>query len=97
MIITATQIITEHGTERYDFFLHRFYKWRYQQSACSAYLPQPAWSLLAEPTKPEPATMPAPETIAEPIIAPEPEPDGKSDQVHELATLSIPVGVLVEF
>lgn len=46
--------------------------------------------------EPEPAAMSAPETTPEPIITPEPEPNGKSDQVHEPATSFVPVGVLVE-
>lgn len=56
-----------------------------------------------EPSQPpptpctEPAVMPAPETTVELIIALEPKPVGKSDQVHEQETPSVSVGVLMEF
>lgn len=50
-------------------------------------------------TEPEPAAMPAPapERTPEPIIILEPEPNGMSDQMRELATLPIPVGVLMAY
>lgn len=47
--------------------------------------------------EPEPAAMPAPERTPEPIIIQEPEPNGMSDQMRELATLPIPVGVLMAY
>ncbi|KAL0181961.1 hypothetical protein M9458_021336, partial [Cirrhinus mrigala] len=67
------------------------------QSPASS-LPHPM-EHLPEPTadkEPEPAMMLVPETTPEPIIAPEPEHNGNSDQVCEPATSSVPVGVLVQ-
>lgn len=48
-------------------------------------------------TEHEPAAMPAPERTPEPIIILEPESNGMSDQMHELATLPVPVGVLMAY
>jgi len=45
----------------------------------------------------EPTSMSTSEPTPEHNIAPEPEPNSVSDQVSEPATLSVPVGVLVEF
>lgn len=42
----------------------------------------------------EPTMMSAPEVMHEPKIVP--EPDKKSDQVHEPAKTSVPVDILVE-
>lgn len=47
-------------------------------------------------TEPELAAMPESELKPEPYIALEPEPN-KSDQVRELATMSMPVDILVEY
>lgn len=50
-----------------------------------------------KPMEPGPTTIPVPELMPEPKIIPEPEPSKNSDQLLEPATLSLPVGVLVEY
>lgn len=52
-------------------------------------LPLLCTELMPEPTtvaETEPAAMNEPVKRAQPTIAPEPEPNERSDQVHELAT-----------
>ncbi|ROL51870.1 hypothetical protein DPX16_19389 [Anabarilius grahami] len=61
-----------------------------------------SYEMMLEPTvnsETKPATMykPEPERRTDPTIAPEPEPRQTSDQVREPATLSVPVGLLLEF
>lgn len=45
--------------------------------------------------EPEPTTMYMPQPTPEPLFTP--EPNKMSDQVHEPATLPVPVGVLVDY
>lgn len=63
-------------------------------------LAMPPAELKPEPTaviKLEPAMMPAPEWMPKSIFILEPEPDKMPDQVHELAILSVPKDILVEY
>lgn len=56
---------------------------------------QPSTTAITD-QQPEPGTEPLPESTSEPNFVSEPEPSRKSDQVQELATPSVPVGVLME-